>query len=88
MNEYLQQLYINLINTSVEFGLSDALAVDFAKTMIEKIQHDHAGNVYITKPKQRRNEQIRKMFNGVNHDAVCAEFSISKSTLYRVINSR
>lgn len=83
MNEYLHQLYNDLINTSSEFGLSDASAGDFANAMIEKIQHDHAGNIYIPKPKEARKKRALKMFNGVNIDAVCTEFGISKATLYR-----
>lgn len=83
MNEYLQQLYNDLMSTSVEFGQSDAVAGDFAKVMIDKIQQDYAGNVYIPKPKETRKKRALAMFNGVNVDAVCSEFGIGKSTFYR-----
>ncbi|GAB4366319.1 MAG: hypothetical protein Kow0060_23870 [Methylohalobius crimeensis] len=36
----------------------------------------------------RRNEQIRKAFNGRNHEQVCAWYGISRRTLYLVLNSR
>ncbi len=89
MSEYLERLYKELVNTGTEFGLSDTIAGDFAQAMIEKIKRDHAGPVYIPKPgKKQRNARIREMFNGVNHATVCAEFGISKATLYRIIGCR
>jgi len=43
--------------------------------------------LYIPKTdKQKRNAEIKKMFNGVNYNEVCAEIGISKSTLYRILN--
>ena len=67
--------------------MPDATARDFAQAMITRIQINHAGvEIYIPQAdKRQHNERIRRMFNGVNHDVVCAEFGISKATLYRVI---
>jgi Mor family transcriptional regulator len=86
MSEYIQQLYTDIMMTGMQFGLSDVMAKELAKAMVDRIQNQHAGPVYIPKSdKNRRNERIRLMFNGVNHDMVCKEFGISKATLYRVI---
>jgi Mor family transcriptional regulator len=86
MSDYISQLHNDILATARQFGMSDVIARDFAKAMVNKIQTDHAGPAYIPQPdKNRRNDRIRRMFNGVNHDVVCAEFGISKATLYRVI---
>lgn len=86
MNEYIHRLYSDLFTTCMQFGMSDVMARDFAKAMVDKIKNNHAGPVYIPQPdKQQRNERTRRMFNDVNHDIVCEEFRISKATLYRVV---
>ena len=87
MSEYIRHLYNDILLTANQFGMSDATALDFAQAMVNRIQSNHAGvEVYIPQAgKRQRNERIRRMFNGVNHDIVCAEFGISKATLYRVV---
>ncbi|MGZ8915830.1 MAG: Mor transcription activator family protein [Methylobacter sp.] len=86
MSDYLDQLYNDLLMTANQFGMSHVTAQDFARSMVDRIKNAHAGPVYIPKPdKSRRNERIRRTFNGVNHDIVCREFGISKATLYRVV---
>jgi len=86
MSDYLDQLRHDVMTTAVAFGMQEPLARDFAKAMVDRIQNQYAGPVYVPKPdKNRRNERIRRMFNGVNHEFVCREFGISKATLYRVV---
>jgi hypothetical protein len=85
MSDYIQHLHHDILATARQFGMDDAVARDFAHAMVTRIQANHAGPAYIPQDKTQRNERIRRLFNGVNHDVVCAEFGISKSTLYRVI---
>jgi len=87
MSEYIHQLYTDILTTGMQFGMQEPQAREFAATLIDRVQTNYAGDeVYIPGPnKHRRNECIRLMFNGVNHEVVCAEFGISKATLYRVI---
>jgi Mor family transcriptional regulator len=87
MSAYLDQLHHDVVMTAVAFGMPEPEARAFAATLIDRIQMSHAGDaIYIPGPnKHRRNERIRRMFNGVNHDVVCREFGISKATLYRVV---
>jgi Mor family transcriptional regulator len=87
MSAYLDQLHQDVLMTAVAFGMPEPEARAFAATLIDRIRTNHAGDeIYIPAPnKHRRNEHIRRMFNGVNHDEVCREFRISKATLYRVI---
>jgi Mor family transcriptional regulator len=89
MSDYLDQLYNDLLMTATQFGMSRDNARDFAQSMVDRIKNAHAGPVYIPKSdKSQRNEQIRRLFNGVNHDAVCREFGISRATLYRVVGQK
>jgi Mor family transcriptional regulator len=87
MSAYLDQLHQDMVMTAVAFGMPEPEARALAATLIDRIQTKHAGDeVYIPGPnKHRRNEHIRRMFNGVNHDVVCRKFGISKATLYRVM---
>jgi DNA invertase Pin-like site-specific DNA recombinase len=86
MSAYLDQLHQDVLMTAVAFGMPEPEARAFAATLIDRIRTNHAGEVYIRAPdKQKRNERIRQLFNGVNHDRVCREFGISKATLYRII---
>jgi hypothetical protein len=86
MSEFIDHLRHDVFTTAVAFGMQEAPAREFAATLVDRIRANHAGQVYISGPdKNQRNERIRRMFNGVNHGVVCAEFGISKSTLYRVI---
>jgi hypothetical protein len=79
MSAYLDQLHQDVVMTAVAFGMQEPQAREFAATLIDRIQTKHAGDVvYIPGPnKHRRNEYIRRLFNGVNHDMVCRKFGIS-----------
>jgi hypothetical protein len=86
MSEFIDHLHHDVVATAVAFGMQEPQAREFAATLVDRIRATHAGQVRIPAPdKHQRNERIRRMFNGVNHDVVCAEFGISKSTLYRII---
>jgi hypothetical protein len=86
MSEFIDHLHHDVLMTAVSFGMQEPQAREFAASLVDRIRATHAGQVHIPGPdKHHRNERIRRMFNGVNHDVVCAEFGISKSTLYRVI---
>jgi Mor family transcriptional regulator len=87
MSEFINQLHHDVMTTAVAFGMQEPQAKAFASSLVDRIRTNYAGDeIYIHGPdKHQRNERILRMFNGVNHDVVCAEFGISKSTLYRVI---
>lgn len=86
MNEDLQRLQHELQQLSCEFGLTELNSIEFSKAMLEKIRHEYHGSLYIPKPsKKERNQQIRQRFNGVNHDALCVEFGLSKRRLYDIL---
>ena len=89
MSEALNQLAEEIKTVGInKFGLPDQVACDISVEVVDKIRANFGGTyLYIPKnDKKRRNLMIKKRFNGINHSAVCSEFCISKSTLYRVID--
>ena len=87
MSESIEQIEDELTLVALKFGVSKPIALDMSRALLSKMKSVFGGDtLYIKKSKsQERNKAIKKMFNGVNHSDVCAEFEISKSTLYRVI---
>lgn len=90
MSESIEQIEDELTLVALKFGVSKPLAADLSKALLECIKNAFEGDcLYIPKVnKQERNNAIKKRFNGVNHNEVCAEFEVSKSTLYRVLGER
>jgi hypothetical protein len=80
MIAYLDQLRQDMVMTAVAFGMPEPQARALAATLIDRIQTNHAGDaVFIPGPnKHRRNEHIRRMFNGVNHDTVAGNSGSAK----------
>ncbi len=87
MNNDVTLIQQQIINASIQMGLSDAIAADLSQLVIGQIQQQCQGDVlYIPKSgKNERNRRIIRMFNGTNHADVCAAFNISRRTLYRVL---
>ena len=69
---------------------------DFVKTATEYVslklcQRFQGDQIRIKKPptgKPKRNQSIKKMYNGRNMSAVCERFGITPSTVYRVIKRK
>ena len=87
MTESIDTMTYELTQTAIKLGVSKSVALDLAKALLEQIKkHAGGGCIYVRKPsKDQRNDEIRKMFNGVNCQEVCDAFKISRSTMYRIV---
>jgi Mor family transcriptional regulator len=87
MSDPIDQIAEDIETMARRFGLPVQLASNLSSAVTERIRSTLGGEAhYIPKvDKQRRNSLIKRRFNGVNHEEICSEFCISKSTLYRVI---
>jgi len=90
MTESIDQLTEEFTIVAIKLGINKTLASDLSKAMINKVKNVAGGSMlYIKKPsKAERNAEIKSMFNGTNHQAVCDRFNISRATIYRVISKK
>ena len=70
-------------------GAAEELAAALLKTAAEL---GHGGVDYYlsrasTLTREERNLQIRKSFNGTNLKAICREYQVSKTTVYRIVRN-
>jgi len=67
-------------------GLNNELSMAIAEAVLKQLQHSWGGReIYFpVQSPADRDALIRQDFNGRNHAAVCTQYDISLSTLYRV----
>ena len=64
-------------------------AADLMQLVVDGLREDFGGQqVYFPMiDKRKRNQAIKKSFNGANHYEICRKYGISHSTLKRIIAS-
>jgi len=72
-------------------GMHEHLALPIADEILGLLQTEFGGSrVYIPSATKRmineRNKRVMAAFTGDNHDQVCRDNGITRSTLYRILN--
>jgi len=90
LNDFVTTLIDAMKQAMNQFGIPPDKTEAVATHLEQFIRRSLSGDkVYIPSGRrtsiERRNHEIRQVFNGRNHDALCRRFGISKSTLYRIL---
>lgn len=75
---------------SLEHGLSENEARAVGREVMELVQARYGGSAEYVGGSDigERNRLIRKLNRGVNRDALCSQFGISRRTFYRIIGGK
>ncbi len=78
-----------------ELGMHEREAYEIARVLVQGLRQRYGGvrlghrGLYIPAPsKLERNEQIRREFNGTNHNAVMKKHSIKRTQLYAILKPK
>lgn len=86
-DDIYSQIQREILESAVFVGLDAGLSSALSKAVMSRLQKLLGKNtVYFPeKITTARYAQIRHEFNGINRDALCEKYGISKSTFYKAI---
>lgn len=92
-NEFLDSIFHELQMILVKTALSDSQIQQIIRSLADFLIFRWGGDrPYIITRKRLeqllRNHRILDQFDGTNHEAICAEFGISKKTLSRIVEGQ
>ena len=94
MNDIYRQMMARLHQELAQDGLPNDRAAQISAQTVQVISSEFGGqNVYLPRRSpwfsfKRRDEAIRKEFNGRNMPDVCRRFNVSARTVYRACNRK
>lgn len=72
-----------------ETGLHERFAAPIVDRIFEGLYREFGRErVYFLRSKESRDDQVRREFNGWNHQSVMGKYDISRATLYRILGRR
>lgn len=84
-DSFVSTVHAEAVRVAQEHGVEEARAIQIAARLVESVSTRYQGiEPYVGKMRYDRGAVLRD-FDGRNHQQVCSEHHISRSTLYRIL---